>query len=883
MLTPRRRLFSNQSSPAQTPLSQAPTLRTATSSTALAEPGIGLRIKRSLTFLRPMSRAPPPPRPETHLGHSDEAVRLARSQFLNDNDGTRVEKKTSLLHLPKIRHPPKSFRKSVRSSQMKDTEDSVASDTPSVEVPKLVQSKRSFSASLRDRVLKAFGKSVSNKSSLPPQQMEATRQHFSDIDDAGPASSFDDYHVEQDEDRRESFYMPSKPDIEMDEERDRFPTTFHTAGSRESLHSNARSRVTSWANSSTTVSIVRAPGLERNRLSIIKEDGGPAQPSSSAGRHIGGISVFQHPLDTENEEGHPYPAVDSQRIYSALMKRIGEEEAEMEETKAALEDIHQGKYADYDPFSTAKSTIRAVSATTVGTLPVRRDGSDNPEAKESQVQHIASMDPALHKENVERRKAKLALQEEQSSFYPFSDQGRAQSRSPFRKLLEQRRSEGHSENDDDNIIASEGKRSDQRLTRDRFGLSSDSIYSQTTNGGDNPNYIPPVQSSEQLADVTQEVENDTGMATIIPARCRPSERPKLPSADSTERKEWKGWMEGELDASLGRRDHSKAGIHYREFAQIDPDDVRLGQDDVMRPESRAGAAKRFPLLDLKEVPRNTPAPKRSSSLTKSQSGLLKRASTIGLKSSSERNDENKKNSTGIRKLSPGNIANMLRERRSQNLMAKADDTDKENKPVSNDSPRSSSPPMSTPGRFGLQMRSGNGRLRKRASDMAVRSGQKEHVNSKNVSTPLQRKTDECEESPTDRIKPPQSERQNRRLDMDVPDPNRPFDSMLLGKHHLSLGNGGLSTALNAATRRSKGYGGLGPSPFEEQEDTALPHLRTPNGDKALSGGDGSEKNKSGWSSKRMVSDFLKKRRFGRSSSTEESGTPQEEQSPAAFV
>ena len=154
-----------------------------------------------------------------------------------------------------------------------------------------------------------------------------------------------------------------------------------------------------------------------------------------------------------------------------------------------------------------------------------------------------------------------------------------------------------------------------------------------------------------------------------------------------------------------------------------------------------------PLLDLKEVSRsNTPAPKRSSSLTKSQSGLLKRASTVGLNSPSECNDENKKLSTGIRKLSPGNIANMLREKRSQVVTTKLDNVDKENKPGTTDSPRSSLPAVSTPGRLRLQMKSGNGRLRKRASDTAVRPNQKHHVNPKNVSTPLQHKANGYDES-----------------------------------------------------------------------------------------------------------------------------------------
>ena len=39
-------------------------------------------------------------------------------------------------------------------------------------------------------------------------------------------------------------------------------------------------------------------------------------------------------------------------------------------------------------------------------------------------------------------------------------------------------------------------------------------------GGENPSYVPAIGSSDELLPVTQEVDEDTGMATIIPARYR---------------------------------------------------------------------------------------------------------------------------------------------------------------------------------------------------------------------------------------------------------------------------------------------------------------------------------------------------------------------------
>ena len=96
--------------------------------------------------------------------------------------------------------------------------------------------------------------------------------------------------------------------------------------------------------------------------------------------------------------------------------------------------------------------------------------------------------------------------------------------------------------------------------------------------------------------------------------------------------------------------------------------------------------------------------------------------------------------------------------------------------------------------------------------------------------------------------------------MDVPELNRPFDSMYLGKRESGVGGSimpgaRLSVAPHANTRGSKGYGGLGPPPFDGEQDTALPKVPSPGPTVALNA------NMSGlWSSKRMVSDFLRKRR-----------------------
>jgi hypothetical protein len=101
------------------------------------------------------------------------------------------------------------------------------------------------------------------------------------------------------------------------EEVDQVPALLSQNASRESLHSNTRSRVTSWSDSSVRSVSLQGP-TERNRLSVIKEDGGVHQPSSSAGRHIGGVSAMK-PIDL-NHVVQPVPPNDNTSDCGTLLE-----------------------------------------------------------------------------------------------------------------------------------------------------------------------------------------------------------------------------------------------------------------------------------------------------------------------------------------------------------------------------------------------------------------------------------------------------------------------------------------------------------------------------------------------------------------------------------
>ena len=127
----------------------------------------------------------------------------------------------------------------------------------------------------------------------PPQQLDANRSHFRDyVDGAGRAASFDDYEAGEDASYRSraSLYLPSQAKIEGVDELQTISQALRKAQSNGSIGS---SRVTSWTDSTVQGSInTRDTPYEQKRLSVIQEHGGPTQPSSSIGRHIGGLACL---------------------------------------------------------------------------------------------------------------------------------------------------------------------------------------------------------------------------------------------------------------------------------------------------------------------------------------------------------------------------------------------------------------------------------------------------------------------------------------------------------------------------------------------------------------------------------------------------------------
>ncbi|KAI0883954.1 uncharacterized protein GGS22DRAFT_195086 [Annulohypoxylon maeteangense] len=244
-----------------------------------------------------------------YSGNKDKPTRYQPSSFLRSKSG----------------NTDKFLRKSMRD---------ISNDTILIngKIPKdgsLRNRARKVSNNFKHKLKSLFSlvKGDTDKEAFPPQQIEASKSHITD----------DDYM------RINEFQFDSRSD---DAAISRVPSgvpSLHAVpsyqqlrsrqGSVESLRSerrasDERSRVTSWSNSDTnTINTLssRKGEWERQRLSVIKENG--MHVSSSSARYPG-VAHFANINTSPRSLPPPIPTqpatVNSQRIYSALMKRLND-------------------------------------------------------------------------------------------------------------------------------------------------------------------------------------------------------------------------------------------------------------------------------------------------------------------------------------------------------------------------------------------------------------------------------------------------------------------------------------------------------------------------------------------------------------------------------
>jgi hypothetical protein len=649
MLTPRHHGNSVHDLSPQSPGTPR-TLRTAKTSLGGHDNGLRLGLKRSMSFLKLSSGniSKTFKRAHSTSEENDAAVERARNQFLQDVEQQRLYQKPSFLSTAKGREQ-KAFRKTVRSDRITENDDGTWSEQHQT---KQEFKFRSFSASLRDRVRRVLGRSPSKDTNLPAQQLDASRAHFRDY------LNGTEVNISQEECEsgkpsltyRGSLHVPSSQKESTLEDLEAISRSLKSMHSNDSLCSNSRSRVSSWTNSTVTNSLPgRGTPIERKRLSIIQEHGGPHQPSSSIGRHMYEVTPAHLSIGTRPGNGQPIPPIDSQRVYSALTKRIDQEQGEQERAKtpkaAALQHSGQNCMSRDQSFQTVP-TIRQVASeeSIYGVAPDDRHRHFSPQAPSwEQIEGRVPQEIAQENEIRTRPRLHIALGEDQSSFFPFSSENKPQTSSPLKLALAARRKrQTSSEEENSSVIVSRPIQGDSE-----FETSSESQYSRTMSG-----QLPMtgMDCSEPERD-----DEPEGTATIVPARVNRYPRPspslvQLHKAKSNASVEWDSWMNPQM-TGLDRRNSKSSTTHYRESAQIDGDDTDVGgrpgsatgqghrssdrtarANWTPRHERRASITnERFPLVEVNETSRNnTPKPRRYSSVTKLVSSAAADVKRVGL-------------------------------------------------------------------------------------------------------------------------------------------------------------------------------------------------------------------------------------------------------------
>lgn len=298
----------------------------------------------------------------------NDTVDAIRDKYLQDfqQQSRSIKHKPSLFLAPfKKRQdkmkPLSSTYTSFPSNNYSFVDDTTADTTVSDFMPQVeVKERRSLSGSLKKRIKRVFGRTSVKTSSLPIQQIEASREYFNDIT-AGPTAKHGDIPSPEEHIlRRVRSRTPSldalHPHPIMSASRS---NSRGSARSNRSLHSETNtssvsaSRVTSWGTSAsgetlTQRAIKRLTVIHEAKDSIGSMTDRPL--SASINRRslpVPTFSAFQNPMHMESlSEETSTPQIDPKRVFSALMREIdaskaADDSADMERTPGSESDVFE--------------------------------------------------------------------------------------------------------------------------------------------------------------------------------------------------------------------------------------------------------------------------------------------------------------------------------------------------------------------------------------------------------------------------------------------------------------------------------------------------------------------------------------------------------------
>ncbi|MCJ1340037.1 hypothetical protein MMC09_005331 [Bachmanniomyces sp. S44760] len=571
--------------------------------------------------------------------NQDAAIKLARDQYLRELDEQRLRERPSFLDLRARRRAHKAFRRTVRTGSANNYGSAVASSnqTTTASNQGLVMRAKSLSVSIKGTFKRIFHRKSSESSQIPAQQLDASRAYFHDYITASSGVGEDVKAVPEPDDEL-LFRVHSRPEspytLPVHLARSSRPGSIRSARSFDSP-SAGKSRVTSWNDSNLTGSmssreLKEYQMQEKKRLSIIQENGGPHQPSSSAARfglaRRNAHTIFRKPVRNSSAGPAGSNMVDSRRLFSALQKRLeaSDKASSNQQQLNIMQDIdprtqpqnNLGPFVDHGqhPMATVRQvqdtqentqysngiqTAQSAKIPEVAAADWRNDGhrSSKESSSAQRLDHavLASQQTRTpqeiailneRKEELVRRPLQMP-RETKSAFFPTSTRVQQRPLSPYRRAIQD-----ETRSEDDTVIVADGHDvsrhtvfgydgvDDRRL---RNVTGSESAYSRSISGR------TPLPQTSVMSLNRSTSSGEPGTAVIIEPQVQYVDRVALPafSARTSSDKSsgaWKGWMASEIE-QLNNQAQEDIQIydaypprhinHRREKAQIDSDDIQI--------------------------------------------------------------------------------------------------------------------------------------------------------------------------------------------------------------------------------------------------------------------------------------------------------------------
>ncbi|OJJ69003.1 hypothetical protein ASPBRDRAFT_291140 [Aspergillus brasiliensis CBS 101740] len=466
-------------------------------------------LRRSMSFFRGDTRDSDALR---HAKGQDAAIESTRNHYPQSEYHQPEPRKSSLM-VPKSRREHKPFKKTLRP-EGSDAESTSVS--PAIQRPANALSygkARSLSSSLKKGLKKVLGLTrpssarLGKLSSIDQQQTQGSPSTISEKQSDPLKSGVEDNVLTQ------------SPGTVI-------YTGFKRTGSSESL-ATSRSRVTSWADSTIANTVVTHRADDHSSLSVIDEQESSAlKPHSSEDASL-----------TTCRTPKPNCTIDSQRLYSALMRRIDGNKTENSSEEIILGHVREHR-AIPTPVSSmytrrSKKTIRLIASDESFQSPGSYTTAD--------AGTVTPCEPDQRQAQRTRGQKHLQDNRHDSADLPSSTH-------TIREALR-----------DETENAAMKRQSPEE------GDDSPSIYSRTT-GGNSPSTMNSIMGEGDPDSV-----NEPGVATIYASQRTIYSSPKRnpgqgPDAMQRPSADWQQWMHTQMERI---ECHTPTRRHYREDAQIE--------------------------------------------------------------------------------------------------------------------------------------------------------------------------------------------------------------------------------------------------------------------------------------------------------------------------